>query len=219
MRHFRIFLILIIIFCVAAIPSYANQEVKSLDEISLNTEERNKDFINGINEAGNMASTDIQGAEEITSAIKYIAAWIVQVLSYTITCLLVVRIVLDLAYIALPFLRKFLNRGQPGAGEMQGSMIGGQQNPRYGSINQGTPMGDKAPSSMQIQWISNAAINAVEQETNGNKAFRLYVKEMIVVLVFVPVLITLTVTGTLTNLGFTIGGALVSLLSSLESLM
>ena len=77
------------------------------------------------------------GATKINQGIKKVASFIIQVLAYFVTAMLVVRVVLDLCYITLPFTRSFLSNGyggqamgqpgmgQPGMGGMGGMGMGG----------------------------------------------------------------------------------------------
>ena len=82
-----------------------------------------------------------------------------------------------------------------------------------------------SPAMGRAQWVSNAALNAVASENvpgpdgKPQSAYRLYTKEMAVVLVITPVLLTLAITGTLTNLGFLIGDVLAQGISNLGSMI
>lgn len=206
-----------------------------------NTEaaEKNEEFIEGLMEAGNMAAADIPGANQVTEGVKVVAAWIFQVLAYAITALLAVRIVLDLAYIGLPFTRGFLTKGQMsgnagmmGMGNMNGmsgmnsmnsmgSSLGGSEN--FGTMggNMGGNMMTSGRSAGGITsgLVSNAAIAAVGAEESGGGAIKVYMKNMIVVLVMIPVMIVLAGTGALTQLGFIIGDALVDLIGALGNML
>lgn len=232
-------MVFILIFMLSA---YASQESQSLEDIiaqneidnselkveSQNQKDKNQSFIEGLNEASDLAVADIQGAEKVTEQIRIIAAWIVQVVTYGTIAFLAVRVVLDLVYIALPFTRGFLNKGsgagQDNIGTSFGNMgaasrigsikaMGGMRSAgQMGSIND---YSNQAPgqSTRQYQIISNAAINAVEN-SNGQSIIKIYAKDTIVTLITIPVLITLTATGALTSIGFAIGEALVDLLET-----
>lgn len=203
-------------------------------------------FIKGLNEASDL-SADVEGAVAITQGAKKAVAFIVQVIAYLITILLALRVVLDLAYIGLPFCRKFLSNGhmgnaQAGAGGTpgfgaggigMGGGIGGGFAGNYGGMGgrfggMGMGMGGmqrNQANSTRVQFISNAALNAVAGETtvgpDGKPVgpFKLYVKDMVVVLVITPVLLTLAITGVLTTLGFQIGSLLVDGIKSLRGMM
>ena len=210
-----------------------NEYEELTEDKNIGTFEKNKDFIDGLNDAGNLATADVEGAKEVTEGIKYLASWIVQVIAYATTALLAVRVVLDLTYIGLPFTRGLLSNGfngnaQAGAGGVANGMTGGMGG--YG-MNMDSGMGmaqmgmQNTPSmdtGKRVQLVSNAALNAVAGESSGGQAanpFKLYAKDMVIVFIMVPVLITLSVTGALTNLGFLIGSLLVDLIGSLGNMI
>lgn len=104
----------------------------------------NKDLISSVQEATDLSDVS-PGAQKINKGINKVASFIVQVIAYLITAGLVVRIVIDLCYIGLPFTRSFLANGyqgnsQAGAGGMpnQGMMGGGMG---MGGMNGGMGMG------------------------------------------------------------------------------
>lgn len=71
------------------------------------------------------------GATRINQGIKRVASFIVQVLSYFLTAFLVVKVILDVCYITLPFTRNFLSNGYVGnaaAAQDPSAMQGGMQN-------------------------------------------------------------------------------------------
>jgi cytochrome c oxidase assembly factor CtaG len=94
-------------------------------------------------------------------------------------------------------------------GGMQNGMMGGGM----GMSNmQGNQMAmQNQPARGRIQWVSNAALNAVATESTvgpdgkANGPFKTYIKDMVVVLVLTPVLLVLALTGVLADLGFVIG--------------
>jgi len=201
----------------------------------------NKSFIDGLQGSANV-SAEVEGVSNITSGAKTVVAFIVQVLSYLITILLALRIVMDLAFIALPFTRTFLGNGymgnaQAGAGGLPNSLGmsgGGMGMGMHGAgMNRMGMQGNMALNSPQqqpnasgrMQLVSNAALNAVAGENTvgaDGKAvspFELYIKDMIVVLVIVPILITLAVTGALSNLGFVLAQVLVDWIAKLGQMI
>lgn len=286
-RMFSLVLTFAILVCCTCMMTFGSSDTSSLDDvIEQNTdvsgqgsqsqepatsqqqsdrEIRNQNFIAGLNKASDL-TTQVEGVEEATSWIRLIASWIVQVLSYALTALLAVRVVLDLIYIGLPFTRGFLANGfqgnaQAGAGGMPNSMMGGQPGMGMGGMGMGGmgmggmgmrggygmnrmggmgmggmgamgAMGGTAPMANQqgsmmgrIQWVSNAALNAVASESTvgpdggANSPFKTYIKDMFLVLVLVPILITLAVTGTLTSLGFMIGNLLCDAIASIGDML
>lgn len=221
--------------------------------------DKNKSFIEGLNKAADV-SAEVEGVSGVTSGAKTAVAFVVQILAYCITILLALRVVLDLAFIALPFTRTFLGNGymgnsQAGAGGIPNSMgmgmggmgmggmgmgMGGRYGGRYGGgmgmgMNPGMAGGMNAGMGMgagqqpnvtgRIQWVSNAALNAVAGENvvgpdgKAVSPFELYVKDMVVVLIIVPILITLAVTGALTSLGFVIAQLIVDGLGKIGNMI
>ena len=203
----------------------------------------NKRFIDGLQGSANV-SAEVEGVSNITSGAKTVVAFIVQVLSYLITILLALRIVMDLAFIALPFTRTFLGNGymgnaQAGAGGLPNSlgMTGGGLGMNRAGMNRMGGIGgmqsnmslaspqQQPNASGRVQLVSNAALNAVAGENTvgvDGKAvspFKLYIKDMTVVLVIVPILITLAVTGALTNLGFTLAQLIVEGISKIGGMI
>lgn len=207
----------------------------------------------------NLQNTDLtaeqnQMVNTVNGVVYKAAQFIVQVISYALTVLLTVRVMLDLLYIAIPFSRGILANGyagnaQAGGGAgMQGGMSGGMGGMggfgggfgggynrmggygggynRMGGMNGG--MGGASGANQQgtmigrIQWVSNAALNAVAAESSVDpqtgkavSPFKLYVKDMAVTLVAVPILLVLAITGALTNLGFLIGKAVAAAIGKL----
>ena len=133
--------------------------------------------------------------------------------------------------------------GMGGMGAMGGiGGIGGRYGGRYGGMggmrgmggigmaggmNAGIGMGaGQQPNVIgRIQWVSNAALNAVAGENivgpdgKAVSPFGLYIKDMIVVLILIPILITLAVTGALTNLGFVIAQVVVDGIAKIGSMI
>ena len=208
------------------------------------TTSSNQSFIDGLNEATDLTQ-EVDGLSEVTAGIKVVASWIVQVLAYGVTILLAVRVVLDLTYIGLPFTRTILANGatgtSPGGNNMNsgfgggygssfgggyGSSFGGGYGSSFGGSRFGG-IGGQGPqgSAGGIQWISDAALNAVAegkaQGPNGKISgpFKTYIKDMVAMLILVPVLITLAVTGSLTELGFLIGDVVVGFIASLGAML
>ena len=115
--------------------------------------------------------------------------------------------------------------GRYGMGGMSG--MGGMGMGMAGGMNAGVGMGaGQQPNVIgRIQWVSNAALNAVAGENivgpdgKAVSPFKLYIKDMIVVLILVPILITLAVTGALTSLGFVIAQVVVDGIAKIGSMI
>lgn len=184
-------------------------------------------------------------SNKVNESVKKVASIIVQILSYAVTALLAVRVMLDLLYIAIPFTRSILANGYAGnaqAGGGMNMMNGGMGQPGMGmnSINnmrmgmsmqqntmmmQGQNQMGASPSLGRVQWISNAALNAVSAEGvtgadgRANSALKIYSKDMMIILVLTPILIILAVSGALTNFGFLVGNGIAKILTSIGGLI
>lgn len=232
------------------VQEYENESSEIITELEHENKadvyNENKSFIEGLQGSANV-SADVEGVSNITSGAKTVVAFIVQVIAYLITILLALRVVIDLAFIALPFARSFMGNGylgnpQAGAGGIPNSMgmAGGGMGMQSAGMNRMGGMGgmgmqgnmssmtspEQQPNaSGRIQLVSNAALNAVAGENTvgaDGKAvspFKLYIKDMIVVMIIVPILITLAVTGALTNLGFTLAQLIVEGISKIGGMI
>lgn len=213
------------------------------------------EYIENTKNAADLTSVELRGANKVNDGIRTVAAFIVRILSYFLTAFLVVRIVLDLVYIALPFTRSILSNGyagnaaaggggmgmqQPGMG-MGGMGMGGMgmgmnrmgmggmgmNRMGMGGMGMGGQQGQPgaSPAMGRNQWVSNAALNAVAYENvqgpdgKPQSAYKFYAKEMGVVLIITPILLTLAITGTLTNLGFLIGDVLAQGINNLGGMI
>lgn len=132
-------------------------------------------------------------ADKVNQGLKKVISFIVQILSYAATLLLVLRVLLDIIYISIPFSRAILANGyagsaqaagqngmQGGMGGMSGGMgmgmggmsggmgMGGmnRMGGMQGGMGMGQPQGQAGASSAlgRIQWVSTAALNAAEAE-------------------------------------------------------
>ena len=199
----------------------ANEEDNQQDYVSAD------DFINGLGESGKIGLQQNETTEKIAKALKAIVTPIVQLLSHLIVIGLVVRVILDLIYIVIPFSRKLLLYGQNV--ETSGNMgVGNMGNGGYPTASQMMTMSNgqnalggqgEASRSNKVQIISNAAIRAVQGEQSGQSVFRYYFKDMLVVMVVTPILLVLTLTGVLMDLGFILGDAICGLIVSLGAMV
>ena len=124
--------------------------------------------------------------------------------------------------------------GQPGMGMGMGGMgmRGGYGMNRMGGMGaMGGGMGATPGMNQQgnmlgrVQWVSNAALNAVASESTvgpdgkGNSPFKTYIHDMVIVLIMVPVLLVLAATGALTSLGFMLGNLLCDAIASIGDML
>ena len=98
------------------------------------------EYIENTKNAADLTTVDTAGADKVNDGIRTVAAFIVRILSYFLTAFLVVRVILDLVYIALPFTRSILSNGYAGNPAAGGSGMGMQQ-PGMGGMGMGAGMG------------------------------------------------------------------------------
>lgn len=250
----KVFVICMVLSTFMCSTAYASENIPSLDEVvsdtttkdtstsdKINVQENKQSVIDALKNASDVSEYNEQAAK-VGSAAEKGASLVIQIMSYGITILLIMRVALDLIYIGIPFLRSVLANGymgnphaaggpqqqQPGIG-MGGGFGGGFGN-RYGGgmgmsmqsqqIGVQTAMNNQ-PKQGKLQLVSNAALNAVATENmvgpdgEAHSAFKTYVKDMVVVLVVTPILLTLAVTGILNQVGFTLGQLIVDGLKNL----
>lgn len=221
------------------------------------------EYIENTKNAADLTAVDTAGADKVNEGIRTVAAFIVRILSYFLTAFLVVRVILDLVYIALPFTRSILSNGYAGNPAAGGSDMGMQQ-PGMGGMGMGAGMGGMgmggmrgmggygmrggygmnrmgmdgmggmgmqqgqmgaSPAMGRVQWVSSAALNAVAAEQmpgpdgKPQSALKAYAKDMMVVLIITPILLTLAITGVLTNLGFLIGDVIAKGITSISGML
>lgn len=240
----------------------SNSNANSNSSQSSNLYTSADEYIESTKNAADLTTVNTAGADKVNEGIRTVAAFIVRILSYFLTAFLIVRVILDLVYIALPFTRSMLSNGyagnpaaggggmgmqQPGMGGMgagmggmgmgagMGGMGGYGMRGGYGMNHMG--MGGMGGMGMQqgqmgaspamgrIQWVSSAALNAVAAEQmpgpdgKPQSALKAYAKDMMIVLIITPVLLTLAITGVLTNLGFLIGDVIAKGITSISGMI
>lgn len=99
------------------------------------------EYIANTKDAADLTNVDTKGASKVNEGIKTVAAFIVKILSYFLTAFLVVRVLLDLVYIALPFTRSMLSNGYAGNAAAGGAGMGGMG-------GMGSPMGGMGDMGM-----------------------------------------------------------------------
>lgn len=220
------------------------------------------EYIENTKNAADLTTVDTAGADKVNEGIRTVAAFIVRILSYFLTAFLVVRVILDLVYIALPFTRSILSNGYAGNPAAGGSGMGMQQ-PGMGGMGMGAGMGGMgmggmgmggygmrggygmnrmgmdgmggmgmqqgqmgaSPAMGRLQLVSSAALNAVAAEQmpgpdgKPQSALKAYTKDMMAVLIITPILLTLAITGVLTNLGFLIGDVIAKGITSISGML
>lgn len=198
-------------------PETIKEETPAVQE---NDEQSGK----GYNFIDNLQNIDLQEdklivndrnvTEEVNGMTYKISATITQILAYIIFCLIAVRAMLDCLYISIPFSRKLLNPNSQGP-----QMMGGPQ-PQMNSFKQDKDNQNGSKDQMagvgnqgsKIQWISNSAMMAANQQT----PWRIYFKDTIILWVGLGILTVLILTGSLTDLGFLIGEAIQKAIETLK---
>lgn len=164
------------------------------------------DYINSLKGATSLTEERSDIVDKVNNATNRAVSIVVQILAYAIVAGLTLRVVIDIAYIAIPFMRKALSSEAGQAQQMQGNNM------------QQANMSMQNNNTTKIQWVSNAARIAVASEQNGMNPYKVYAKDMIIVLVVTPLLLILTMTGALTNLGFLLGDVIIKVIGSFGSL-
>jgi keratin, type II cytoskeletal I (fragment) len=122
-----------------------------------------------------------------------------------------------------------MNSGMGGMGMGIGmGMHGGYGMNRMGIGGMGMQGGSVPganPAMGRVQCVSTAALNAAAAEQivgpdgKAISPLKMYAKDMIVVLVITPVLLTLAITGVLTDLGFLIGKLIADTVSGIGGMI
>lgn len=202
-------------------------------------------FIDDLNDAAHVEqhAQDISAGTSsaqivITKAIQWISYLTVALLSLSVAA------DIAYLAIPFTVVRNFLSGGKQGVapqGGQQGAMggmnngiggygvggygAGGFNRGGYGAMGTMGTMGQQVAQQQQSGghcWVHNAALNAVAAAGTPNPAtgkpqnsFILYAKDMVVMLILVPVLLILLISGTLTDVGFFIGSKIVTALSGI----
>lgn len=257
-------LLTVFMVCTVAFSCHTTAYASSLDDITNNAsasdnskssgssksqsqDDYNKSYIDSLQSATNLEA-ESANVSKVNSYIQKIASVLVQVISYFIIAFLVVRILLDICYIVLPFTRKFLangyqgqpSQGQPGMGGMgmNGGMGGmgmggmGGYGSRYGGMGMSGMGGMGGMGGMQgqgmapagrVQLVSEAALNAAAPGNMGEdgrpvSALKVYAKDMMTTLILTPILLVLAISGVISKLGFLIGYVIAKAVSSLGNM-
>ena len=198
-----------------------------------------EEFANALSEGTNFTEETYQETTAVTNKIKAVVSPLIQIFLYLIMILMTIRVVIDLIYIVFPPIRAFLSNGHVGNAASQGTMqtggFGGGYGGGMGSYGgfSGGMGGMNAANSMamqqqnnpsnvsRIQWVSQAALNAVASEAvvgpNGkaNSPLKAYAKDMIVLMIGVPIMLILAASGILSKLGFALASVISGVIESI----
>ncbi len=169
-------------------------------------------------------STASPVVEHVNSKIGAVVKLVIQILSYAIVSFMVLRIMLDLLYIAIPFSRSLLGGGVVENTPVQTNTMGsfGIGQPTGGFEGMAGPVGMGNSGQMSInrtKWVSENAIRAVGASYNGENPYKIYVKDMTILLIITPILMVLAISGVLTNLGFILGEVLIEGIESIKNMI
>lgn len=193
-----------------------------------------KSAIGNISRAAAM-DTESEQMREIGGVMNSFAAKVMQLIGYVISIGLGLITALDIVYIAIPPLRGILANGYVGTGDQGGANNGmgtnmmngaassygtgyggfnGGYNSGYGQHANNMQMGMAAgaqqnnqPSNGRMQFVTNAALNAVASASSGMNPFKVYFKQQAAVCILAPTMFVLAATGVLSKLGFMLGQA------------
>lgn len=185
------------------------------------------EMIKGLSSVADMTEQS-ETVVRIVTPIQKIVTVLVQVGCYILTLGLMLRCVLDLIYILVPFSRELLMPGgggnaAGGSGMGMGMDSGYGMNGGYGGGYGGYGGGYGGrrnnnnrgrASAGGRQWVSEAAVQASQQPSG---ALSMYAKDMTMVLILTPILIVLAISGTFVDLGFLIGSAVTSFIGGTGS--
>lgn len=188
------------------------------ESLNLPKSESTEQFSNSLSDSTNFTGETYETTKQVSNKINSIVAPLIQIVVYLIMVMMILRVILDIIYIVFPPSRAFLSNGRTGNPLSQGTMTGNTTGGMYSGANNMMMQQETNPSNASnIQWVSQAAMNAVASESvqgpNGKASnpLKVYAKDEIVLFITVPILLILAVTGILSKLGF----ALASLISGI----
>lgn len=195
----------------------------------------NRSFADSLGSAMDL-STETKVSADFSRTANYYGSIAFQWLAIIVSVGVLIMVALDMVFITLPFTRSFLANGYMGnpnasnpngmqqgvAMNMNGMPMGGSRfgGSRYGGggvfggrglMNNQAQMGQQTamqnqPALGRMQYVSNAALNAITTESASNKlALIEYLKDMSVTIVLSSVILVLAGTGVLGTLGLAIG--------------
>lgn len=198
-----------------------------------------EEFANALSEGTNFTEETYQETTAVTNKIKAVVSPLIQIFLYLIMILMTIRVVIDLIYIVFPPVRAFLSNGHVGNAASQGTMQTGGFSGGYGggmgsyggfsggmggmnvANNMAMQQQNNPSNASRMQWVSQAALNAVASEAvvgpNGkaNSPLKAYAKDMIVLMIGVPIMLILAASGILSKLGFALASVISGVIESI----
>lgn len=152
-------------------------------------------------------------SEDVSSVGASMNTWgakLMQFIGYILSIGLGLATAIDLCFIAIPPLRAILANGYTGSDKPLDVLpeVKGLSPMKMGKAGVNPLMQNPSQTGQRTQWVSYAALNAVTTASGGESPFKVYLKQRLGVILFVPVLFTLAATGVLSKLGFILGNSL-----------
>lgn len=201
----------------------------------VNIDKQASDLSKDLSDSMNYSKTT-ETVKTVQKSAGTVVGIVLQLMAYALTVLLTLRIMTDLFYIVVPWLQPWLSGGKEGTanqgqGHQQGGMGGmGGYGGGYGGMSSyggmggygggmnsyGGGMGGQQQQQGGFSKVSQEALNAVAcskvQGPNGKcpSAFKIYFKSMMEVAIITPIMIVLSLTGIIAQLGFMLGNIIVN---------
>lgn len=187
------------------------------------------DARSSITEIANSSKLDTSSptAQKAGAVMQNWGSKLMQILGYVISIGLGLITALDIVYMSIPPLRGILANGYVGSADQRPDHMQGNSNPGIGMIGGGgttgwqqdrmnmTATNNNQPATGRMQFVTNAALNAVAAASTGDNPFKVWFKQQLPVLIIAPLLFVLAATGILANIGFFIGNYITSWISSM----
>lgn len=220
MKKLKVALAVICLSAICCMPAYANsgaisfEDLQQAQETQIEVEESQGSIqyssdsaIDSIAEAAKLDSNS-ESVNKIGRVMNTWAAKVMQFIGYMISIGLGLVTAIDVCYMAIPPLQGILANGHKGkaSDENNGPLMLGPQavgGPR-GQLGPNTQMNNQQQEN-RIRFVSQEALDAVEEGKNGANLFKVYMKKRWMTCVMAPVIFVLAATGVLSQFGFMLG--------------
>lgn len=186
-----------------------NDEGLEVENNSAVENETSGDYFSSIADAAKLNSIS-EDVSLVGTSMNSWGAKLMQFIGYLLSIGLGLATAIDLCFIALPPLRAILANGYTGNDKPLDILpeVKGLLPMKMGKAGVNPLMQNSSQAGQRTQWVSYAALNAVTTASLGESPFKVYLKQRLGVILFVPVLFTLSATGLLSKLGFILGNSL-----------
>lgn len=171
--------------------------------------ETSGDYFSSIADAAKLNSIS-EGVSSVGSSMNSWGAKLMQFIGYILSIGLGLATAIDLCFIAIPPLRAILANGYTGNDKSLDVLpeVKGLLPMKMGKAGVNPLIQNPSQTGQKTQWVSYAALNAITTASCGESPLKVYLKQRLGVILFVPVLFTLAATGVLSKLGFILGNSL-----------